>query len=97
MYTIAHSIGTTRETIHNWKDKYPEFLDAYKKAKQLQEEIWIQNSLKGLYSTAFTIFLGKNVFGWTDKIETHHKVTIEDRLRQIESKSPKKLKNVVVE
>ena len=95
---FAISIGITVETIRNWKNKYPDFLDAYKKAKALQEEIWIQNSLRGRYNTAFTIFLGKNVFGWTDKKTVEHQVTFEDRLRQIARDSPvKQIGNVTVE
>lgn len=52
--------------------KYPIFRQAYKEAKALQENMWVNNSLRGLYSGAFTIFAGKNMFGWRDKQEIDH-------------------------
>lgn len=46
-----------------------EFYNTYKKCLEMQESIWIENSLKGLYSTSFSTFVGKNIFGWKDKSE----------------------------
>jgi len=56
---------------YKWEDKEDKkkLSDTYKKAKENQENIWLQNSLKGLYSPVFAIFLWKNVFGYNDKIE----------------------------
>ncbi len=45
------------------------FLDAYMCAKEFQERIWIENSLKWLYNAQFAIFMWKNVFDWKDKTE----------------------------
>lgn len=77
---FAHLIGVNGDTIVEWAEaktkanklKYPEFSAAYKKAKELQESMWTNNSLKGLYNPAFTIFMGKNVFGWRDKQDIDH-------------------------
>lgn len=74
---FANQIGVNGDTVVEWssatkkngKLKYPEFSAAYKKAKEIQERMWTNNSLRGLYSPAFTIFMGKNVFGWRDKQE----------------------------
>jgi hypothetical protein len=60
-------LGVSMECLHEWQRVYPEFSEAYKKAKQLQERNWQICSLKGLFNPAFTIFMGKNVFKWTDK------------------------------
>lgn len=49
---------------------HPELSDAYKRARTMQEDMWLKVSLKGLYPGAFTIFAGKNMFGWRDKTET---------------------------
>lgn len=67
---FCHNIGINKSTLHEWVKKHKEFTDAYKKAKDLQEDMWLTNSLKGLYPGAFTIFAGKNMFGWRDKTET---------------------------
>jgi len=67
---FAISIGVTRDTLHKWIKKHKKFLYAYKEAKTLQEDFWLQNSIRGLYPGAFTIFAGKNMFGWRDKNET---------------------------
>jgi hypothetical protein len=64
---FAHSIGVAKSTIYKWAETIPEFSDSLKKAGELQEDFWRANSLLGLYSPAFTIFAGKNMFGWRDK------------------------------
>lgn len=69
------------------KLKYPEFSEAYKKAKQLQKAMLVSNSLMGLYSTPFGIFTAKNITDWRDKQD--HEVTAnvtmkaDDTLQQI--------------
>ena len=79
---FAIHIGVNVDTLHEWKNKkdeegnfvHPEFSDAYKKAKAYQEHVWMQNTLKGGYQQAFSIFIGKNVIEredgkkYTDKI-----------------------------
>jgi len=79
---FAHDIGVTVETLQEWKRVHPEFSLAYKKAKKMQERNWKACSLRGLYNPAFTIFMGKNVYGWTDRqaLEVNAK-GIEDVLR----------------
>ena len=69
---FCFSIDIVVDTLHEWVARYPEFSDAYKRAKELQEALWINNSMKGLYNPAFTIFTGKNIFGWRDKQEIEH-------------------------
>lgn len=64
---FATKIGVCVDTLIEWTKVYPDFSEAYKKAKEMQEQIWATNSLYGLYNPAFTIFLGKNVFKWQDK------------------------------
>ena len=66
---FCHKIGINKSTLHEWVKKHEEFSNAYKRARDLQEDMWLTNSLKGLYPGAFTIFAGKNMFGWRDKQE----------------------------
>ena len=52
--------------------KYPNFRQAYKEAKALQQNMLVKLALKGLYTPAFSIFSAKNMFGWRDKQEIDH-------------------------
>lgn len=81
---FAMQIGVCTETLAEWRRVHPEFSVSYKKAKKLIEKNWRICSLRNLYAPAFTIFYGKNVFGWTDKQEIKSTVTIEDAINQIE-------------
>ena len=69
---FAHSIGTTDRTLLTWSKNHKDFLRAYEWAKKLQEQIWMVNAVKGLYNPLFSIFLGKNIYGYKDKSETEH-------------------------
>jgi hypothetical protein len=71
---FAHKVGVTHDTLIDWTKSYPEFGEAYKRAKQLQEHILITNGLAGGYAPAFAIFTAKNILGWRDK----HEVVGED-------------------
>lgn len=74
---FAMEIGVHRDTLHEWanatdksgKLKHPEFSDAIKKAKTVQEMIWATNSLRKLYDKTFAIFFGKNNLDYRDKYE----------------------------
>ena len=63
---FAREIGVTTTTIHRWKEKYEEFSDALKKAKEIQQEHLVINGLQGNYQTAFAIFTAKNITDWRD-------------------------------
>lgn len=63
----CHSVGVDEATMISWTTKFPEFLKAYKRAKDLQKQILIVNGLLGLYAPAFTIFTMKNICGWRDE------------------------------
>jgi hypothetical protein len=75
---FATNIGVTKQTLHDWATakvfetgelKNPEFSDAYKKAKDLQEANLIEGTIGNAYNSTFAIFTAKNVLGWRDKIE----------------------------
>jgi hypothetical protein len=78
---FAQSIKVDDDTIVEWAKRHKDFSAAYKRAKKIQEKIWLTNSLKGLYTPIFSIFLGKNVFGWKDKheVENTGKIIIEEK------------------
>ena len=73
---FAHNIGVHFDTLHEWKKHHPDFSDAYARCKTLQEDIWRVNALNGNYSSQFSIFLGKNIYGYKDKSEVEQNVTV---------------------
>ncbi len=74
----ALSIDILRETLWDWTNKYPEFSNAYKKAKDIQRGILVKLGMKGLYNPSFSVFAAKNMIGWRDKheIDMTGKITI---------------------
>lgn len=69
---FAFSIGVHRATLVDWMHRHPEFLDAIKKAEDLQKDILIQNGLIQSYDKTFAIFVAKNVTDMSDKKELDH-------------------------
>ncbi|MBR3632114.1 MAG: hypothetical protein IKN49_03510 [Elusimicrobiaceae bacterium] len=67
---FARHLGTTQAQLMKWEEKYPDFAEAAKKARDLQGDILIQNSLRGNYSSSFAVFTAKNILGWTDGKDT---------------------------
>jgi hypothetical protein len=50
---IATEIGVTRQTLHNWKDAHPEFLDALTRAKDLSQRWWEDKGQEGMEQQGF--------------------------------------------
>ncbi len=68
---FANLIGVNITTLHEWRRNYPEFSQAFARAKQIQESIWIANGMSGDYNPQFAKFFGINCFdGYKDKVET---------------------------
>jgi transposase len=71
-------IGAARQTIYNWADEYPEFLDAIKKGRAKGQRLWesrlANQAITGEGNTAAIIFAMKNLYqdDWADKIVNEH-------------------------
>ena len=63
---FAKQLGTTCEVLKSWETKHVAFREAAQKARDLQSNILIQNSLRGNYSSSFAVFTAKNLLGWKD-------------------------------
>lgn len=63
---FARSMGVTQSRLMQWEEEHPAFAEAAKKARDLQGDILIQNSLRGNYSSSFAVFTAKNILGWSD-------------------------------
>lgn len=88
----CRKVGISQETMCQWVKKYPQFSEAYKKAKECQEEILVTCALKNCYNSTFSIFTAKNMFGWRDEkdlnVKGEMKFTQEemnDRLNRIKA------------
>lgn len=66
---FAHSINVNMDSLSEWIKVHPEFSVAYAHAKQIQESIWLQNGMSGLYNSQFAQFFGKNCLGYKDRAE----------------------------
>lgn len=63
---FAKQLGTTCDVLKMWETKHAAFREAAQKARDLQSNILIQNSLRGNYSASFAVFTAKNLLGWKD-------------------------------
>lgn len=54
------------------KTKHPEFAEAYKRAKLLQQKFLVDNGLRGFSPPAAYIFTAKNITNMRDKTEVDH-------------------------
>jgi hypothetical protein len=50
---IATELGVTKQTVHNWKDAHPEFLDALTRAKELAQRWWEDKGQQGMEQHGF--------------------------------------------
>lgn len=66
---FAVNIDVCVDSLHEWKKRYKEFFEAYKKAQQLQKNFLITNALLGNYNSTFAIFTAKNITDMRDVIE----------------------------
>jgi len=69
---FCRQIKICTSTFDNWKAKYPRFMGAYKRAKDLQKYILVTNGISGRYPPGFACFAAKNMIGWRDKQEFEH-------------------------
>lgn len=81
---FASKLGVSRQTLHDWATKkdesgapvYPEFADAYARARDLQEALITEGGMAGSYEPRFATFAAKNLIGWKDQVETKIETTI---------------------
>jgi len=64
---FADEQGLPVEIFDIWREKYPEFAEAYHKAKMFQEE-WLMNAAGlGFYNSSMSIMALKANHGWVEK------------------------------
>ena len=65
----CHEKDIVTSTMYRRTEEYPEFWNAYTKAKAIQESILIENTMQGVYNPGFAMFIAKNNFWYKDKTE----------------------------
>lgn len=72
-------VDCAEQTLYNWRDAHPEFMESYKKGLAYSLEHWEEMGhdmvLAGQGNSAVWIFNMKNRFKWKDR----HDVTSEDK------------------
>lgn len=51
---IAAELGVIRQTLYNWKDEHPEFLDALTRARELSQQWWEDAGQNGMEKAGFS-------------------------------------------
>jgi hypothetical protein len=57
----ARELGVTTKTLLNWCEDYPDFLHAYNRCKELQEQMLVEAGLTKAYDSNFTKFILNSV------------------------------------
>ena len=66
---FADSIDVNDDTLVEWAKVYDGFSASYARAKQLQHQIWLINSMDNRYNSQFAQFFGANCLGYKNKSE----------------------------
>lgn len=73
---IAADLGVSKQTVYNWQEKHPEFLDAMTRARDLSESWWASQGKKGIWSREFNASAYRlqmmNRFGWGERSQNEH-------------------------
>ena len=75
----ATSIDVCRDTLHEWKKVHADFSYAFRKAKEIYEDVYIDGGLLGYYHHGFTALVMQNRFEWTTKSDK--KVDLSGQLK----------------
>lgn len=75
LQSFADSIGVSKATVDAWATainpdgsrRYPDFCDAYARARAMQEALFSRAGMLGLYEPRFLAFAMKNLCGWQDQ------------------------------
>lgn len=75
---IASELDVCRQTLHNWADQHPEFLDAITHARELSQAWWEDRAQEGLVMREFNAALWAKSMAarfpddYTDRNKTEH-------------------------
>ena len=70
---FARKLLVPRTRLHEWAKKHPEFQDAMNICKTIQEDIMVNNGIRGFFSSGFAQLAMKNMNTWRDKQDVQEK------------------------
>lgn len=83
---IAYELEVNRTTIYEWMEKFEEFSNTIKDGKDFSEGWWSKEGRKNIHNKEFNSTLWymnmKNRFGWADKQESNHTVSLTEETKQ---------------
>lgn len=74
---FARLVRVHRGTLNDWVKSHPEFAEAYKICKEIQEDYLYTNGMLGLIKEGFAKFTAQNVLGWREKSDQDLKASVE--------------------
>lgn len=83
-YGSALLLGINAETHDAWCRTIPDYQQAVTTAKVIKEEIYAHRLASGMPYAQGLIFVMKNKFAWTDKVEETHRLSLQDVIRSRE-------------
>jgi hypothetical protein len=100
--SFAALVGVVKDTIYEWFKRYPEFADAFKKAKEL-EELWYEKAGKASmvgkipnFNSAVYIFHMKNKFGWRDRPDDIKITHVLEEQKQLDKIDPNVIEGILL-
>jgi hypothetical protein len=60
-YYAAKIRGVTRQTLINWTKEHPDFLEAFNRAKDLQQALLLQGGISRAYDSGFSRFIMNSI------------------------------------
>jgi len=77
---FAAKLGVVRDTLRNWCNQSPRFMHAYARAKEMQKDKLIVNSMCGHYNPMIAKFEAVNNHGMSDKVEKDSTISFDVKL-----------------
>lgn len=68
---LARELSVSKQTLFNWGEQHPEFMDTLEEIKAEQESRLIANGLSGEFNSTITKLMLAN-HGYSDKVDQHH-------------------------
>jgi len=82
---FACDLETSTQVLIEWTKRFPDFNDAYTRAKLMQKNFLLQSALPGRYNPVFAKFAAVNLTDMRDQVSVEHS-GLEDALGSLAAK-----------
>lgn len=84
---VAFELKIRKQTLYNWTEQYPEFLDAIEIGRELSLGWWMKEGRNGIkekvFQTGLYVIQMANRFGWSSKTEQKLSTDKEDPIQVV--------------